>query len=87
MIIAKSAEVRITEQTVRELMRAIEQVKEEVEFTREPMEDCDMSEKQYIEEKKKRGEILVRSSFSKIEFIISVEIKEKTQESLGYKLI
>ncbi|MFW9871805.1 MAG: hypothetical protein ACFFG0_01800 [Candidatus Thorarchaeota archaeon] len=87
MIIVKNAEIQLTEQTVRELISAIEKVKEEVEFTTDPMSGSDMSEEQFIEEQKKRGIIRVKSSYSKIEFRISLETKPRTQESLGYKLI
>lgn len=88
MIKANDAKVYITEKTAKELMQAIEQAKEEVEFTTDPMSDCDMSEEDFMQEKKKRGEIIVRSPFSKIEFVISIEGgPNENQESLGYKLV
>jgi hypothetical protein len=88
MITVRNAEVKLTEQTVKELMRAIEQAKEEVEFTRDPIPDSDMSREQYIEEQKKRGFIRVKSSYSNIEFFISIQGgANENQESLGYKLL
>jgi len=89
MIKTRDAEVYLTEQTVKELMRAIEKAKNEVEFTDEPFPKGDMSESQYVEERKKRGTILVKSNFSDIDFVISLDTcKDRpTQESLGYRLI
>lgn len=89
MIKTRDAEVYLTEQTVKELMSAIKKAKEEVEFTNEPFPNSDMSESQYIEERKKRGTIMVTSSFSDIDFVINIDkCKDReTQESLGYKLV
>jgi len=91
MIKVRNAEICMTEQTVKELMQAIEKAKKEVEFTRtkEPMDVLgDMSEEQFIEERKKRGEIRVKSRFSNIEYIISIEGgSNESQKSLDYKLV
>jgi len=90
MIKVRNAEVILTEQTVKELIQAIEKAKKEVEFTRtnEPMDGYDMSTEQFIEERKKRGEIRVRSTFSNIEYVILINGgSNENQESLGYKLV
>lgn len=89
MIKTRDAEVYLTEQTVKELMWAIEKAKKEVEFTDKPMSNSDMSVKQFTEEQKKRGTIRVKSEYSKIEYVISIEGKTRyeRQESLGYELV
>jgi len=92
MIKVKSAQVHLNEQTIKELMKAMEQAKTEVEFTNEPIPDGDMSESDYVEEMKKRGRLTVRSLYSPIEYIIRLDTvviteERSTQESLGYKLV
>ena len=68
-------------------MNAVSQAKDLGNFTKEPMPDCDMSHKDYIDEQRKRGIIRVKSEFSKIEFKISLDGgRNENQESLGYKL-
>lgn len=88
MIKVKNAEVQLTEQTVKELMWAIENAKKEVEFITEPIPNGNDMPKDYvIQEQKKRGIIRVRSEYSGIEYIIRLEVELHTQESLGYKLV
>lgn len=55
--------VYLSEQTMRELWKELEETKEKY-----PYQDV----------------ILMRSDFSDVEFIIAVETKPHTQESLGY---
>lgn len=88
MIQVRDAEVQLTEQTVKELMGAIEKTKDEVEFTTNPISDGDMSMEHFYQEQKKRGIIRVRSEYSNIEYKIILEAgPNETQESLGYKLV
>ncbi len=88
MITVRNAEVNLTEQTVKELMNAIEKAKDEVEFTTDPISNCDMSTNQFHQEQKKRGIIRVRSEFSNIEYKINLQAgPDENQESLGYKLV
>lgn len=86
MIKVKSGTVSLTEQTVKEIMRAIEEAKKVTEFTDEPMPEGDMDTGSYIRLKRERGTILVKSPFMEIEYSISLETKPQTQESAGYKL-
>lgn len=80
-----AADVRITEQTVRELLRAIETAKEKVvELTSDPMPE--MSEEDYWREMRRRGTVRISSGYSKITFVVDLETKPHTQESLGYIL-
>jgi len=89
MIKTRDAEVYMTEQTVKELMSAIKKAKEEVKFIDEPFPKGDISESQYVEERKKRGTIIVKSNFSNIDFVIHLDTckDRQTQESLGYRLV
>lgn len=93
MILIKNAEITITEQTVKELVKAIKKAKEETEFITEPTSSkkytCDMppTPEQLNLQQRKRGTIKVKSEFSKLEFVIHLEVKSHTQESLGYKLV
>lgn len=77
--------ISITEQTLRELMDAIEKAKASITFTDEPMPDCDMDEKTRYEMKRQRGEITISSPYDPLSFKVSLETKPHTQESLGYK--
>lgn len=86
MITIKAGTVHITEQTVHELLRAIEEAKKITIFTESPMPDGDMEIDYYIRCKRERGSILVKTPFSDIEFEVSLETKPHTQESLGYEL-
>jgi hypothetical protein len=91
MIRIKNAEVILTEQTVRSLVKAIEKAKKETEFIIEPTSEkkfeCDMTPEQFDLKQKRKGTIRVKSEYSKIEYIIHLEVKPHTQESLGYKLV
>lgn len=88
MIKIRNAEVQLTEQTVKELMWAIEKAKKKAEFAIDPIPNGNIIPKGYvIQEQKKRGIITVRSEYSGIEYIIQLEVKPKSQESLGYKLV
>lgn len=60
----KDASVSLTEQTLRELLGAVDAAKEIG-----------------------REEVMVESSWSEISFLIHTEIKEHTQESMGYNQI
>ena len=86
MIKISDATVEITEQTLRELLKAVEDTKKETTFTNDPIPGGDMNLETYREFKKKRGEILVESRYSPIKFLISLETAKNTQESLGYRL-
>ena len=87
MIQVKQGTVKLTEQTVRELLSAIEEAKKVTTFTNDPLPDGDMDTETFIRLKRERGEILVRSQYSGIEYAIGIEKRPHTQESLGYKLI
>jgi len=86
-----NAEVTLTEQTVKELVKAIEKARKETKFVTEPTSPkkyaCDMTPEQFVLKQRTRGIIKVKSQFSKIEFNIYLEVDPHTQESLGYKLI
>lgn len=86
MIKIEKATISITEKTVKELLEAIKQARETIQFTDEPIPDGDMSTEDLILHKKKRGTILIQSMFSDINFEIELE-KTPTQESLGYHLV
>lgn len=88
MIKVKNAEVQLTEQTVKELMWAIEKAKKKAEFATDPIPNGNDIPKGYvIQEQKKRGIIRVRSEYSGIEYIIQLEVELHAQESLEYKLV
>ena len=78
--------LRISEQTIIELTKAIEKAKEETSFTDEPMPDGDMDKQTYISLKRKRGEILVSSPYANLDFIITLNVLNQDTESLGYRL-
>lgn len=86
MLKIKKGELTLTEQTLMELVRAVHKARRETDFTDEPMPDSDMSTEQYIQEKRKRGTILVSSDYASLDFNIILEKVGDEQESLGYKL-
>lgn len=86
MIKVKAGTVKLTEQTVKELMWAIEEAKKVTKFTEDPMPEGDMDTGSFVKLKRERGTILVKSTYSDIEYSISLEVTPRTQESLGYKL-
>jgi len=85
MITVKDATVKVTEQTLRELLKAVEKAKETIEFTTEPMPDGDMEVSTFRSEQAKRGKIMVTSQFAPISFLIDLEVTPRTQESVAYK--
>jgi len=91
MIRIKNAELILTEQTVRELVKAIEKAKKETTFITEPTSEkkfaCDMTPEQFNLQQRRKGTIRVKSEYSKIEYVIHLEVEPHTQESLGYKLV
>lgn len=87
MIKIEKATISITEQTVRELLSAIEETKKTIKFTDDPIPDGDMSVSDLNLHKKRRGTILVQSMFSDIKFEIALEKRPQSQESLGYHLV
>jgi hypothetical protein len=87
MIYVTGAKVKITEQTVRELLSAIEEAKEITTFTNDPLPDGDMDTEMHLRLMRERGEIVVQSRYSDIEFSIDIEKRPHSQESLGYQLI
>ena len=87
MIKVRDAEVQLTEQTVKEIMNAIMKVKDEVIFTTDLMSSDVMAVDTFHQEQKKRGIIRVKSAYSNIEYVITLEVTPRSQESLGYKLV
>jgi len=86
MITVNGGSVYLTEQTVRELLSAIEKAKKVTEFTNDPMPDGDMCEDYHTLLKRERGQITVSSTYSGIKYVIDVEKRPHSMESLGYKL-
>lgn len=82
----EKATIKISETTLRELLLEIDREKERGGFIDDPPLSCDMSIEDAIEEDRKRGKLLIESKYSPIKFLIDVEIKPNTQESLGYHL-
>lgn len=89
----RKAVVLLSEVTVRALVAAIEEAKENTEFTDDPYPYCDMDTESAIEAHRKRGLILVdrppylAPPHSGVSFEIELnEVNGKTQESLGYQL-
>ena len=78
--------LQISEQTIREIVSAIEKAKVETTFVTTPMPDGDMSMDQFHKCKRERGEILVTSPYAGIDFSITLNECNQNQESLGYKL-
>ena len=88
MISIDKATVKISEQTIRELVRAIDEVKNSgIEFTDAPMPDGDMSLDTARKLKKERGIILVSSQFAPLDFEVRMETRPHSQESCGYKVV
>ena len=86
MIKVDKATVQVSEQTVKEFMKAIEKAKETIEFTDEPIPDGDMSTEMYNRYKAARGEVIVSSPYAPVKFQIAIEKNPHTQESCGYAL-
>jgi len=87
MIQIREATVSITEQTVRELLAAIEEAKKVTKFTDKPLPDFDMDESTRIGLERERGTIKVSSRYGNIEYRITLETKPQSQESIGYRLV
>ena len=87
MIEIKSANVKLTEQDLREILRAVEEAKENIEFIDEPMPDGDLSVLEHLRERFKRGLVIVRSYDAKVAFEIQLEVGGAQQESQGYRRI
>ncbi len=87
VLTVNKATVTLDEQTVKELVKAIEEAKQTLRFTNDPMPYGDMSENDYIRHKAHRGDILVKSPHSGIAFSISLEIGGNISESAGYELV
>ena len=83
--------VRMTEQTLQELVKACEDAREKIDFTDEPMSDCDMERDQWLKEKARRGQVVVSSPCnSNVSFEIILPDgggrQGCDQESSGYRL-
>ncbi len=86
MIQVTKAKVNLTEQTVRELLNAIEKAKEITTFTDKPFPEGDMMTHEHLLHKRERGEILVESEYTGIQYVINLEKRPHSQDSLGYHL-
>ena len=78
--------IKVTEQTVKELLWAIEKSHKEITFTDEPWPTDDVEDSEFEKLRQRKGYILVKSYYSDIEFLISLETKPQSQESLGYNV-
>ncbi len=86
MLTINKGTLKLTEQTVKELMWAIEEAKKETTFTDDPMPNDDMDMDTYYRLKRERGEIFVSSEYAPLDFFISLEVRPNSQESVGYSL-
>lgn len=90
MIKVIKSRVYLTETTLKELLKAVEKAKDEAEekggFIDSPLPEGDISNNAMIKAQRERGHVLVESPFSSESFMISIEAKNNTQESLGYRL-
>lgn len=98
MIVTDKGTVKLTEQTVRELLTAIEQAKilgAGTDDSPVPQSDCNMCLQEppptirmgwHIRQQFGRGIIWVESGFNGIRYEIRLENKPNTQESMGYRL-
>lgn len=91
MIKVTAGRVYLTETTLKELLAAVEQVREEAKekggFVQTPMPEGDYSNDALIAAQKERGHILVESTFSGDSFMIDLEEDgAEKQGSLGYRL-
>ncbi len=86
MIQIEKGVVNITEQTIKELVAAIEKARIETNFSNEPMPNGEMDQETFKAVMRMRGTIFVESEYSGISFKIHLETKPNTQESLGYRL-
>lgn len=86
MIDMKVGTIYVSEQTLHELVKAVERAKAEIEFTDEPMGKEDMETQQFVREQARRGQIRIESPSSGISFVIQLPRRDREQESLGYEL-
>ena len=85
MILIKKAEVGISEQTLRELLMAVEKAKEKLApFCDEPMPNGDMTVEKSNSERAKRGSILISSPFCGISYRVELN-RQHEQESGKYE--
>ena len=87
MIQVTEATVKLTEQTVRELLSAVEEAKKITTFTNDPLPEGVMDTGTHTRFMRERGEIAVRSQYDNIEYQIEIEKRPHSQESLGYRLV
>ena len=62
-LIVEEYKIHISESSLREILSEVERAKKETEFTDEPMPDYDMEIRRYQYEKRRRGEVEVRSNY------------------------
>jgi len=83
MINVEKATVKLKESTLKDLLRAVEKARKEIDFTTDPLPDSDMSMEQWKQELKKRGKLTVSNGFSPVVFEIDLEIGPSEEESMG----
>ena len=88
MLEVREAIIKLSEQTVRELISAVDKAKANYAFD-ETIEipNHDMTEEAHDNLLFKKGIIKIKSNYSKEWFIVKLETTPQTQESLGYRLI
>ena len=89
MIKVKEGTVIISEQTLRELLTAVEKRKETpIDETPMPEHEGDIDQSTIDEENFDRGRILVKSEYNGVKFQINIEkpSQDERSESSGYKL-
>lgn len=86
MIEITAGTVRMSEQTLREILAAVEKAREDIDFTDEPMPKGDMSQDAFIHEKMRRGHLRIESPYSGITFVVEAGPRSHEQESVGYIL-
>ncbi len=77
--------VTLTETTLKQILAAVEQAREEIEFTDDPMPDGDMDTKTYVRERARRGAIRVGSNYGTVAFEILLNKTQMSCESLDYR--
>ena len=89
MIEIKESIIRLTEQTVHELVLAVAEARENYMFEDIEIPDGDMSIETRNSYLFKKGLIEVKSGYSKESFLIQLGVYPNSQESesLGYKLV
>lgn len=90
MIKVNSAEIELTENIVRDLMRAIEEEKAKMPtfYSGEvPVMSVDLDERQRRRLLREKGIITVGSIWSKHTFLIKLELEPNTQEPSSFMII